>query len=68
MRSSLKPFTKGVGFTKRPIASTAFRSRPIPAAKKALQDIYNAEDREHAAKAVAAFAVRQVVRREVPHR
>ncbi|WP_328334068.1 IS256 family transposase [Streptomyces sp. NBC_00455] len=27
-----------------------------PAAKKAIQDIYNAEDREHAAKAVAAFA------------
>lgn len=27
-----------------------------PAAKKAIQDICNAEDREHAAKAVAAFA------------
>ncbi|MFJ4569001.1 IS256 family transposase [Streptomyces caelestis] len=27
-----------------------------PAAKKAIQDIYNAEDREHAAKAIAAFA------------
>jgi putative transposase len=27
-----------------------------PAAKKAIQDIYNAEDKEHAAKAVAAFA------------
>ncbi|MER7900712.1 IS256 family transposase [Streptomyces sp. NPDC096046] len=27
-----------------------------PAAKKALQDIYNAEDREHAAQAVTAFA------------
>lgn len=26
-----------------------------PAAKRAIQDIYNAEDREHAAKAVAAF-------------
>jgi transposase-like protein len=27
-----------------------------PAAKKAIQDIYNAEDKEHAAKAVASFA------------
>lgn len=27
-----------------------------PAAKKAIQDIYNAEDREHAAEAVQAFA------------
>jgi transposase-like protein len=27
-----------------------------PAAKKAIRDIYNAEDREHAARAVAAFA------------
>lgn len=27
-----------------------------PAAKKAIQDIHNAEDREHAAKAIAAFA------------
>ncbi|MEU1185958.1 IS256 family transposase [Streptomyces sp. NPDC005820] len=27
-----------------------------PAAKKALQDIYNAEDREHAAQAITAFA------------
>ena len=35
---------------------TRCRSRRSPAAKNALADIYNAEDKEHAATAVRAFA------------
>ncbi|MFF3062820.1 IS256 family transposase [Streptomyces sp. NPDC057909] len=34
----------------------SFPKSAQPAAKKAIQDIYNAEDKEHAAKAVASFA------------
>jgi putative transposase len=32
------------------------RRRPVPAAKRAIQDIHNAEAKEHATRAVAALA------------
>ncbi len=49
-RSSPPPASSGAGFT------TAKPKSAQPASKRALQDIYNAEDREHAEQAIKAFA------------
>ncbi|WP_437033112.1 transposase [Streptomyces sp. enrichment culture] len=47
---------KGAGFTRPEISRTPCRSTHSRGATKALQEIYNADDRAHAEKAIEAFA------------
>ncbi|MEU7305979.1 transposase [Streptomyces sp. NPDC007206] len=47
--------SRGAGFTKRPTSSTPCRRSAQPGAKKALQDVHNAEDRDQAEATIKTF-------------
>ncbi len=55
-RSSPPPASRGAGLTKAVNVLAPTPKSAQPAAKKDLQETYNAEDREHAARALKAFA------------
>jgi hypothetical protein len=55
-RCSRRPANSAAGSTRSPTSSTRCPSRPKPGTKAATAEIWNAEDREHAAAAAHAFA------------
>ncbi|MFE5190214.1 transposase [Streptomyces sp. NPDC056628] len=54
-KCSPRPAIRGAGFTRSPTFANALPKSAQPGAKKALQEIYNVEDRDHALMAVTAF-------------